>query len=136
MAGNCKQPERNRAGGSHGWGNENAPTSSPSKLSIPGGATGRFTKQATTLSAEVNTPSAGTKAQALHRVLMGENLMLQNKIGGEDGMGGGIGTTAAPTAGQNQGAGRGSTGWSALTEAVKMFGPAAITQELSKKLLK
>ena len=27
-------------------------------------------------------------------------------------------------------------GWSELTEAVKMFGPAATTQEFSKKLLK
>ena len=34
------------------------------------------------------------------------------------------------------GGGGGDTGWSVLTEAVKMFGPAAITQELSKKLLK
>ena len=32
--------------------------------------------------------------------------------------------------------GGGGTGWSALTEAVKMFGPEAITQEFSKKLLK
>ena len=47
-------------------------------------------------------------------------------------MGGGTVTTAAPTAGQQQGAGKGSTGWSDLTEAVKMFGPAATTQEFSK----
>ena len=32
--------------------------------------------------------------------------------------------------------GGGDTGWSALTEAVKCFGPAAITQEFSEKLLK
>ena len=32
------------------------------------------------------------------------------------------------TAWQQQGAGEGITGWSVLTEAVKMFGPAAITQ--------
>ena len=31
--------------------------------------------------------------------------------------------------------GGGGTGWSELTEAVKMFGTAAITQEFSKKLL-
>ena len=43
---------------------------------------------------------------------------------------------AALTAGHQQGVGWGNTGWSALTEAVKMFGPAAITQEFSKKLLK
>ena len=40
------------------------------------------------------------------------------------------------TAGHQQGAGGGNIGWSVLTEAVKMFGPAAITQEFSKKLLK
>ena len=39
---------------------------------------------------------------------------------------------AALTAGQQQGAGRGDTGWSALTEDIKVFGPAAITQEFSK----
>ena len=39
---------------------------------------------------------------------------------------------AALTAGQQQGAGRGDTGWSALTEDVTIFGPAAITQEFSK----
>ena len=65
-------------------------------------------------------------------VLMGGNQMLQNTVGGVNGMGGGIGTTAAPTAGHQQGTGRGSTGWSALTEAVKMFGTAATTQEFSK----
>ena len=50
-------------------------------------------------------------------------------------MGGGTGTTIAPTAGKQKGTGRGSTGWSALTEAMKMVGLAAITQEFSKKLL-
>ena len=39
------------------------------------------------------------------------------------------------TAGHQHGTGEGNTGWSALTEAVKKFGPAAITQEFSKKLL-
>ena len=43
-AGNNKHPERNAFGGSHVWGNENAPTSAPSKLGITGGAEGRFTK--------------------------------------------------------------------------------------------
>ena len=51
-------------------------------------------------------------------------------------MGGGTGTTSAPTAGQQQGVGRGGTGWSALTEAMKMFGPAATMKEFSKKLIK
>ena len=41
-------------------------------------------------------------------------------------MGGGTGTTAAPKSGQQQGTGRGSTGWSDLTEAIKIFGTAAI----------
>ena len=85
---------------------------------------------------EVNTTSAGKKSQALHRVLMGVNQMLQNTDGGGNGMGGGKGTTAAPRAGHQKGAGRGSTGWSALTESMKMFGPAAFTQEFLKKLLK
>ena len=39
-------------------------------------------------------------------------------------------------AGNQQGAGGGNTGWSALTDAVKMFGPAEITQEFLKELLK
>ena len=43
---------------------------------------------------------------------------------------------AALKSGQHQGAGGGYTGWSELTEAVKMIGPAAITHEFSKKLLK
>ena len=55
--------------------------------------------------------------------------MLHNIVMGGNGMGVGTGTTSAPTAGWQQGAGRGSTGWSALTEAMKMFGPAATTHE-------
>ena len=86
--------------------------------------------------AEGNTPSAGTKSQALQRVLMGGNPILKNTVEGGNGMVGGTGTTVAPTSGQQQGAGRGSAGWSALTEAVKNLGPAAITQEFSKKLIK
>ena len=58
--------------------------------------------------------------------------MLQNTVGGGNRMGVGTGTTESPTAGRKQGAGRGSTGWSALTEVVKMFGLAAIPQEFSK----
>ena len=50
-------------------------------------------------------------------------------VQGGNGMVGGTETTATPTSVKHKGAGRGSTGWSALTEAVKMFGPAAITQE-------
>ena len=55
--------------------------------------------------------------------------MLQNTVEGGNRIGGGTGTTAAPTAGQQQGARRRSTGWSALTKAVKCFGTAATTQE-------
>ena len=51
-------------------------------------------------------------------------------------MGGGTGTWAAPTAGQKKGAGGRNTGWSALMEAVNMFGPEEIRQELLKKILK
>ena len=81
-AGNRKQPERNPVGGNQGWENENTPTSAPSMLGIHRGAAGRFTKQATTLPEEGNTPNAGTKARALHRLLMGGNHILQNTIGG------------------------------------------------------
>ena len=126
-AGNCKQSERNPVGGIHVWGNENAPTSAPSMLGIPGGATGRFTKQETIFSTEVNTPSAQTKSQALHRLLMRLKPMLHNTGGVVNVIGGGAGTTSSPTAGQQKRAGRGSTGWYALTQAVKIFGPAAIT---------
>ena len=86
-AGNHKQLARNPVRGVHGRENENAPTSSPSTLGIPRGAAGRFTKQATTLPAERNTPSAGKNAQALHRVLMGGKPMLHNTVGGGNGMG-------------------------------------------------
>ena len=51
-------------------------------------------------------------------------------------MGGGTGTMSAPTPGQQQGAGMGITGCSSLTEAVKMFGPAATTQDFSNCFLK
>ena len=134
--GNHKQPTRNPVGGSHGGGKKNAPTLAPSTLGIHGGAAGIFTKQTTTLPAEGNTPSSGKKSQAIHRLLMGGNPVLQNTVGGGNGMGVGTGTTSAPAAGQQQGTGRRNTGRSALTEAVKCFGPAAIIQELSEKLLK
>ena len=62
--------------------------------------------------------------------------MLYNTFGELNAMGGATGTTAAPTSGQHQGVGRGSTGWLELTEAVKMFGPEATMQEFSKKLIK
>ena len=62
---------------------------------------------------------------------MGENHILQNTIGKGKEWGGGTGTTSKMTAAQQQGAGGGNTGWSALMEAVKMFGAAEITQEFS-----
>ena len=79
----------------------------PKHAEIHGGVTGRFTKQATTFPVERNKPSAVTKARALHRVLMGENPILQNTIGGGQELGVGKGKTAAPTAGKQQGAGGG-----------------------------
>ena len=51
-------------------------------------------------------------------------------------MGRGTGTTAAPTAGQQKCVGKGSTVWSALIEAMKMFGTAVTKQEFSTKVLK
>ena len=63
---------------------------------------------------------------------MGEILILKNPIGGGNEWGEGTGTMEALTAGHQQDAGRGNRGWSALTEALKMFGPEAITQEFSK----
>ena len=52
--------------------------------------------------------------------------MLHNTVGGGNVMGGWTEKTSSPTAGQQQGTGRGSTGWSDLTEAIKIFGTAAI----------
>ena len=63
---------------------------------------------------------------------MGENTILQNTIGGGNEWGGGTGTMSALTAGHQQGARGGNTGWSVLTEAVKMFGPAAIIRSSLK----
>ena len=68
--------------------------------------------------------------------MMGENPILHNTIGGGNEWKVGIGTMAELTAGHQQGARWGYTGWSVLTEAVKSFGPAAIPQEFYKKLLK
>ena len=68
--------------------------------------------------------------------MMGENTILHNTIGGVNEWKVGTGTMAELTAGHQQGEGGENTVWSALTEAVKMFGPAAITQEFSKILIK
>ena len=95
------------SGGNQVWENENELTSPPSTMGIHRGEARIFTKQATTLPEEGNKKSAGTKAQALHMVLMGENPILKNTIGGGNELGGVTGTMAAPKAGQQQGAGGG-----------------------------
>ena len=136
MVGNSKQLARNPVGENQDCENENEPTLVPSTLVIHGGRTGRFTKHANTFPKEGNKQNAETKARALNRALMGENIILQNPIGGGNEWGGGTGTLTAPTIGHQQDAGGGNTGWSALTEAVKMFGLEVITQEFSKKILK
>ena len=95
-----------------------------------------ITQQATTLPAGGNAPMAGKTAQNIHRALMGENSTLHNTVVGGNIMGGATGTAAAPLEalieGHKQCTGRGSTGLSALTEAVKCFGPAATTQDFRK----
>ena len=58
--------------------------------------------------------------------------MLHNRVGGGNGMVGGTRTTAAPTAGQQKVAERGSTVCSALTEAMKIIELADTTQEFSR----
>ena len=96
---------------------------------------GRLTKQATTLPAGGNISRTGKTAQDLHREMMGGNHTLNSTVVGGNGMGGAVGTGEERDVGQQQCAGRESTGWSALTEAVKMFGTAETTLEFSKKLL-
>ena len=97
-------------------------------LGIHGVRAGRFTKQATTLPEEVNKQNAGKKSRALHRVMMGENTILHNTIGGGNEWVVGTGTMTELTSGNQQGEGGDNKGWSALTEAVKFFGPLTITQ--------
>ena len=84
------------------------------------------------LPVEGNAPKTGTTVQELQTVLMGGKRMLHNTVGGRNLMGGATRKKSAPKAGQQQGVERGSKGWSALTEAVKMFGPAATMYEFSK----
>ena len=77
---------------------------------------------------------------ALHWMMMEGNLMQQNAGVGGIGVGGAAATAATPTtstaSGKQQFAGRRSTVWSALTDFVKISGPAVTTQEFSKKLYK
>ena len=72
--GNRKQLARNPVGGNQGLDNKNEPTLDPSMLGIHGRLTGRFSKRVTTFPEEVDKQNTGTKARALHRVLMGETL--------------------------------------------------------------
>ena len=104
VEGNHNHPVRDPVGGSHSWGNRNAPNSTPHTLGIPGGVSGRITKQATTFPAEGNAPRAGEKAQELHKVMMGGNRMLHNTVGGGNEMRGATAITASATVGQKQGA--------------------------------
>ena len=127
-------------GGGNGWGNNSAPPSAPLMLGITGGAAVMMPQHATTFTSGGNAHMAGKTAQNLHRAMMGETPTLHNTVVGGNIIGGTTGISAAPpaapSAGQKQCMGRGSTGWSVLTEAVKMFGPEAKMQEFSKKLLK
>ena len=120
--------------GVNGWGNESAPPLAAHTMGITGDAAVMITQQATTFPAGGNAPMAGTTLQNLNKALMGGNPTLHNiSLGGNE-MEGATGTAAAPlespAAGQKKCMRRESTGWSALTESVKIFGPA--TQEISK----
>ena len=144
---NCMQPARNPVEqatgevetifeGGNSWGNKSAPPLDPQTLGIPGGAALMITQQARTLPEGGNAPMAETTSQNLHRALMEVNTTLHNTVVRGNGMGGATGTAAAPpsapSAVQKQCVGRRIMGWSVLTEAVKLFGPAATTQEFSK----
>ena len=119
-------------GGGNGWGNKSAPPSSPRMLGIPRGGFVMIEKQAAMFPVGRNSPIAGTTAQNLHRAMMGENTKLHNTVLGGNRMGGSTGTASAPVSGKQQCTGKGSTGWSVLTGAMKMFGRAATMQEFSK----
>ena len=108
-SGNRKQPARNPVGGNQVGEKENEPTSALITLGIHGGAEGRFTKQATTFPEDGNKTSAGTKSRELHRVLMGENPILQNTIEVGNEWGGAKGTTPAPIAVHQQDVEEGGT---------------------------
>ena len=86
-------------------------------LGIPRGVAVRPTERATTFPAGGDAPKAGTTAQDLHKEMMGGNRTLQSTVmeGNEFGGTTGTGSVAAPEAGQQQCAGKGSMGWSALT---------------------
>ena len=117
-------------------GNKSEPLLAPRTLGIPGFAGAMITKQATTLPAGRYAPMAGTTSHNLHRALVEVNITLHNTVFGGNGMGGATGAAAAPpetpAAGKQKCVWRGRKGWSAVTEAVKSFGPAATTQEFSK----
>ena len=122
--------------GVNSWGNESAPPSAPLMLRIPGGADAMMTQQATALTEGGNATMAETTSKNLHRVLIGGTPTLHNTVVGGNGMGGttGImaGTPVAPATWKKHCTGRRSTGWSVLTEAVKIFEPEETMQEFLK----
>ena len=125
---------------SNSWGNDSAPPSAQHTLGIPGGDGLAMTQQAMTFTAEGHAPTAGTKVQNLHMALMGGTPMLYNTGVGGNGMREVTGTVAAPLAETGSRAaaiyGKGKYDYSALTLAVKFFGPAATTPEFLEKQLK
>ena len=64
----------------------------------------------------------------MHQTLIGGTLTIQNAGVGVNGVGGAAMNMAATASGQQKFTGKGSTLWSALTDAVNMSGPAATTQ--------
>ena len=127
-------------GSGNGWCKNSAPPSGPLTLDISGGAVSTMTEQAMTFAAGGNSPNAGKTAAPLHRTLMGGTPMQHIVRVGNNGVRGAAATvattTASTAAGKQKFVERGSTVWFALTADVKIFGPAATTQEFLKKLLK
>ena len=104
-------------------------------LGVTGGTRVKMTPQETMFPAEVHVPMSGT-AQNLHKALIVDTPTLKKKGVRGNGVGGTARPVEAPpsetVAGQKKFAGRGSTGWFALTAVVKMFGLAATIQEFLK----
>ena len=117
MAKNRKQTERKPVEGGHGWSNENAATLDLRTLEIPGGAVVRLTIHETTLPLEFKTPRSGTKAQDLHRLIMGGTRIRNNTAGGGNGMRGATGAAAATAVGHQQCAAGGGKGGYGMVSA-------------------
>ena len=96
-------------------------------------------KQTAMFLVEVHAPTTGTE-QNLNRALVGGTTPLQNTGVAGNRVGGTTRPAEVPpsamAAGQQKFSGRGSTGWSALTLAVKILGLTVTTQEFLIKLLK